>query len=348
LELTYKSGVRKRIICKRGDDLRQDYYIQTLFKLFNEIWECYSQKHSNCKLPYLYTYSCIPLYSKFGVIEYVENSVPVSDFDWENIKSLNNEEKEIFIRTLAGSALASYILGIRDRHEDNMLIKDNHIFFHIDFGHLWNNRPLVDAPRISIPNGIKNIALTESEWNYLLKLFIDGYSVLYLNSSTVINVTSTLFQDIKNPQYVNKFLKSENSLMVDIDLETAKERMAQIFTQSFESISKTLKNFAHKLSGNSPKRTPRQKKVYRAKTAKQYLNPDDERPTRPRKQSQEILLLNTLMIQDDSISDSRNQVQEWTSPMSLSVSISLEQTREDFFVASLTIANAPNNPLMIN
>lgn len=42
-------------------------------------------------------------------------------------------------------------MGIRDRHQDNMMIKDNKIFFHIDFGFILNDAPGFDAPIFSIP-----------------------------------------------------------------------------------------------------------------------------------------------------------------------------------------------------
>lgn len=68
---------------------------------------------------------------------------------------METSEKNMFLASLAGSVVAGYVLGIRDRHQDNMLIKDRHIFFHIDFGHLWNQGPLVDAPRVAIPIRLK-------------------------------------------------------------------------------------------------------------------------------------------------------------------------------------------------
>lgn len=43
------------------------------------------------------------------------------------------------------------VMGIRDRHQDNMMIKDNKIFFHIDFGFILNDAPGFDAPIFSIP-----------------------------------------------------------------------------------------------------------------------------------------------------------------------------------------------------
>jgi phosphatidylinositol kinase/protein kinase (PI-3 family) len=52
--------------------------------------------------------------------------------------------------------LGGYLLGIRDRHMDNMMLINNQNslqFLHIDFGFILDTGPIFDAQLISIPTG---------------------------------------------------------------------------------------------------------------------------------------------------------------------------------------------------
>lgn len=50
-------------------------------------------------------------------MEFVENSIPLRDFDIDLLLQCSEDEIEQFLATAAGGYLGGFLLGIRDRHE---------------------------------------------------------------------------------------------------------------------------------------------------------------------------------------------------------------------------------------
>jgi len=62
--------------------------------------------------------------SKIGTIEFVPDCVSSGEYNWKNLNTtvesttkLSAEDKYDFITSMAGSYVACWILGIRDRHQ---------------------------------------------------------------------------------------------------------------------------------------------------------------------------------------------------------------------------------------
>lgn len=141
------------IIFKNGDDLRQDMLTLQMLRIMDRIWK------SNGHDFRLNTYSCISMDRRLGMIEVVLNAETIANiqkekgifsataafkkgslFSW--LKDHNGTDELLqkacneFTLSCAGYCVATYVLGVADRHSDNIMVKKNGQLFHIDFGHI--------------------------------------------------------------------------------------------------------------------------------------------------------------------------------------------------------------------
>ncbi|KAM5140652.1 phosphatidylinositol 4,5-bisphosphate 3-kinase catalytic subunit delta isoform [Mantella aurantiaca] len=148
-------GNRVGIIFKNGDDLRQDMLTLQMIRLMDVLW-----KKEGLDLR-VTPYGCLSTGDKTGLIEVVMRSDTIANIqrnksnmaataafnkdallNW--LKSKNpgdalEQAIEEFTLSCAGYCVATYVLGIGDRHSDNIMIRESGQLFHIDFGHFLGN-----------------------------------------------------------------------------------------------------------------------------------------------------------------------------------------------------------------
>uniref|UniRef100_A0A7N9AYH9 phosphatidylinositol-4,5-bisphosphate 3-kinase n=1 Tax=Mastacembelus armatus TaxID=205130 RepID=A0A7N9AYH9_9TELE len=151
----WAQGEMVGIIFKNGDDLRQDMLTLQMIQLMENLW-----KKEGLDLR-MSPYGCLSTGNKMGLIEAVKNSDTIANIQRNSsnsaataafnkdallnwLKSKNPEDKldqaiEEFTLSCAGYCVATYVLGIGDRHNDNIMIRENGQLFHIDFGHFLGN-----------------------------------------------------------------------------------------------------------------------------------------------------------------------------------------------------------------
>ncbi|KAJ7324908.1 hypothetical protein JRQ81_017928 [Phrynocephalus forsythii] len=143
------------IIFKNGDDLRQDMLTLQMLRLMDLLW-----KEAGLDLRML-PYGCLATGDLSGLIEVVSKSETIADIQLNSsnvaaaaafnkdallnwLKEYNSGDDldraiEAFTLSCAGYCVATYVLGIGDRHSDNIMVRKNGQLFHIDFGHILGN-----------------------------------------------------------------------------------------------------------------------------------------------------------------------------------------------------------------
>ncbi|KAJ5074669.1 pi-3 kinase [Anaeramoeba ignava] len=203
------------IIFKYGDDLRQDILTLQMFRIMDQLW-----KENGLDLR-LNPYHVIATGDMVGMVEVVLNSKTIATiqkdsgggvaaafkkgplYDWL-VKENQTEEKirkaiENFVYSTAGYCVATYVLGIGDRHNDNvMLQRDGHLF-HIDFGHFLGNfkkkfgikrerAPFVFTPEYVYVMGGKD----SKDFKKFVEISCKAYNIIRKKAHVFINLFSLM------------------------------------------------------------------------------------------------------------------------------------------------------------
>ena len=144
------------VIFKAGDDIRQDTVVLQLIRTMDRLW-----KAEGLDLA-MSPYRCLPTWHDGGFVEIVKASDTTANIQTTYGGTLGAYKETVFkewllehngpegspayeaavdrfIRSAAGYCVATYVLGIGDRHNDNIMIKKSGEYFHIDFGHFLGN-----------------------------------------------------------------------------------------------------------------------------------------------------------------------------------------------------------------
>lgn len=200
LNFTTTTDQRYPIIFKTGDDLRQDQLVIQIITLMDRLLR---KENLDLKLtPYriLATSSSaggfqfVPSMSiaaacqkhKGSLLAYLRANNP------DNSASLGvkKEAMDTYIKSCAGYCVITYLLGVGDRHLDNLLLAPDGRFFHVDFGYILGRDPKPFAPQMKLCREmIEGMGGAQHE-NYLVfkEYSFTAWSTLRKSSNLLLNL----------------------------------------------------------------------------------------------------------------------------------------------------------------
>jgi phosphatidylinositol 3-kinase len=194
------------ILFKTGDDLRQDQLVIQIITLMNNLL---LKENLDLKLT---PYSILATSPTTGAIQFVPSTalstistkykgsvlayLRVNNPDASGPLGVRKETMDTYIRSCAGYCVITYILGVGDRHLDNLLLQPSGHFFHIDFGFILGRDPKPFAPLIKLcKEMVEGLGGTASpQYAQFRQYCFTAYTTLRKSSSLVLNLFSLMVQ----------------------------------------------------------------------------------------------------------------------------------------------------------
>jgi phosphatidylinositol kinase/protein kinase (PI-3 family) len=191
------------LIVKKDISLRKERIVACLISLLQIKLKQHSLRKKLDNFEPVPTYEIIMLGSDLGIIEVVENSVTIrnvnDDFhlSLQNYVLKKNESESIskvrnrFTQSLAISSGTAYVLGLGDRHLDNIMINDRGQVFHIDFGYIMENpvTNIFGSPNIKVTADMIEFlgGYDGKHYKIFKKSVTDIHKVFRLHKNVIVN-----------------------------------------------------------------------------------------------------------------------------------------------------------------
>lgn len=248
--------------------MRQDAFVMKMVNDMDRIW-----RMNNLDLRMI-TFRVMPVGFKKGMGELVNNCATLLEIQKEDgLKGVlkdtilqtwlmkhnsseftYNEALDNFIRSCAGWCIVTYVLGIGDRHNDNILFTKNGHVFHIDFGKYmgdWQTAAGFRRDRVpfvftSEMFYVINGGRTQTQ-NY--QIFVDhcckAFNYLRRNRSTLTNLLRLMACSDISGINLNSIAFVEKNLMLDLSETDATIQFTELIQNSLNNSFVRLNFVAH-------------------------------------------------------------------------------------------------------
>ncbi|CAI5787882.1 phosphatidylinositol 3-kinase catalytic subunit type 3 isoform X1 [Podarcis muralis] len=257
-----EDGDKYPVIFKHGDDLRQDQLILQIISLMDKLLR---KENLDLKLT---PYKVLATSTKHGFMQFIQ-SVPVAEVlaTEESIQNffrkhapsetgphgISAEVMDTYVKSCAGYCVITYILGVGDRHLDNLLLTKTGKLFHIDFGYILGRDPKPLPPPMKLNKEmVEGMGGTQSEQYqefrkqcYTAFLHLRRYSNLILNLFSLM-VDANIPDIALEPDKTVK--KVQDKFRLDLSDEEAVHYMQSLIDESVHALFAAMVEQIHKFA----------------------------------------------------------------------------------------------------
>ncbi|KAH8410904.1 hypothetical protein KR222_007615 [Zaprionus bogoriensis] len=264
-KLTFVTSIAQHeyvTIFKHGDDLRQDQLILQMITLMDKLL-----RRENLDLK-LTPYKVLATSSKHGFLQYID-SCTVAEVLAREGSILNffrrhhpcesgpygiaPEVMDTYIKSCAGYCVITYLLGVGDRHLDNLLLTSNGKLFHIDFGFILGRDPKPMPPPMKLSKEMVEAMGGDSSDHHheFCKQCYTAYLHLRRHANVMLNLFS-LMVDASVPDIAlepDKAVKKvEENLQLGLTDEEAVQHLQSLLDISIKAVMPALVEQIHRFT----------------------------------------------------------------------------------------------------
>jgi phosphatidylinositol 3-kinase len=253
--MTFKTTTKQKyqILFKTGDDMRQDQLVIQIITLMDQLLQ---KENLDLKLsPYKILATSVtagaaqfvPSMSLQGIVnKYSKGNQVLAYLKYNNPDDkaplgVRKEALETFIKSCAGYCVITYLLGVGDRHLDNLLLSPDGHFFHADFGFILGRDPKPFAPAMKLcKEMVDGMGGSGSEQYRQFKQYcFTAYTTLRKSSNLILNLFS-LMVDANIPDIKIEPDKVVSKVKERFHLEMSEEDAIRHFERLIEDSSNAI------------------------------------------------------------------------------------------------------------
>ncbi|XP_065206609.1 phosphatidylinositol 4-phosphate 3-kinase C2 domain-containing subunit beta isoform X2 [Planococcus citri] len=273
LKISFQT-VEKNIIpaiFKAGDDLQQDMLTIQMIKIMDKWW---LKEGLDLKIV---TFACISTGDKRGIIEMVTEAetlrkiqielgltgsfkeTPIDEWLRKHNPSALEYERAVqnFTASCAGYSVATYILGICDRHNDNIMLKRSGHLFHIDFGKFLGDAqtfgsfkrdrtPFVLTPDMAyVINGSDK---STEKFHHFVDLCCQAFNIIRKHGNLLLYLFGLMISSGIPGVTMDAVTYVQKSLLLDLTNAEAAATFARMIESSLKSWFTQFNFFLHNLA----------------------------------------------------------------------------------------------------